>query len=98
MRSVEDSRALSLVLFAALSLGLHAGSFGALSRCRSQQQFALEPSSKTLVGTTFDVDPPLTPAASEETGGPGETEATKAPPAPTAALNRSRLPAASRPE
>jgi hypothetical protein len=95
MRSVEDSRAPSLILFAAFSLGLHAGSFGVLSRCRPQQQFALEPSSKTLVGTTFDVDPQFAFAAREETGGPGETQAAKAPAAPNGVVKRPRLGAGS---
>jgi hypothetical protein len=94
MRSVEDPRAPSLILFAALSLGLHAGSFGVLNRCRSQPQFAVEPSSKTLVGTSFDMDPSLVSAALEETDGPGEAEAAKVPAAPNGDLKRPRLGAA----
>jgi hypothetical protein len=66
MGTVDRLRAPSLLLFAGVSLALHAGVFGVLGRHRSAEAPAFEPTSAPLAGETLDVDP-ASPAPAEET-------------------------------
>src|SRR5260370_3117533 len=75
MSDVEDPRPPQLLLFTALSLSLHAGSFGLLNRFRAEPQLAFEPSSETLAGATFDVDPQALGRLPRETDKAAGTEA-----------------------
>jgi hypothetical protein len=75
MGDVKDPRKPPLLLFTALSLSLHAGSLGVLNRFSAQPKLAFEPSSQTLVGATFDVDPQPPVQLPRGTTGAGATEA-----------------------
>ncbi|HEY8041299.1 MAG TPA: hypothetical protein VIF15_15940 [Polyangiaceae bacterium] len=64
---MDRLRAPSLLLFAGVSLALHAGIFGVLRGPRSADAPAFEPSSAPLAGETLDVEPaPAAPADDEE--------------------------------
>jgi hypothetical protein len=92
---VKDPRAPPLILFAALSLGLHVGSFGLLNRSRAQPGLlTFEPSSQTLAGATFEVDPGASATRPQETDVTGETEtAGRFSPANGDTPTRARVPA-----
>jgi len=86
-------RAPPLVLFAALSAGLHAAVFVGLHRAAAAKKLAFDPSPETLSGETLDVEPPAPATNDPDTPTPTPTSTA----APTATRTPTPTPGFARP-